>query len=130
MTKQNLSVFEACPCAGATLDKLLQPAVLAILVNESMHGYELALRIGKIPNFLDCPPDMSGIYRILKNLEARGMVVAEWDTSETSRTKRLYSITDDGRHCLSQWNATLRTYRKSVDALLEMTQKALLVCQR
>ena len=125
MSKNNQESFEACPCVGATLDKLLQPAVLAILAKESMHGYELARRVGKIPSFLDVPPDMSGIYRILKNLETRGMVVAEWDTSEECRAKRLYSITDDGRHCLSLWHDTLCVYRASVDALLETTLKAL-----
>lgn len=119
------ATFCDCPCVGATLDKLLQPAVLAILSEESLHGYELAKRIGEIPDFLDSPPDMSGVYRLLKNLEARGMVVADWDTTEMSRTKRRYSITEDGRHCLQLWHETLRNYRKTVDALLKTTKKAL-----
>lgn len=118
-------VFSNCPCVGATLDKLLQPAVLAILAGESMHGYELAKRIGDIPDFLDTTPDVSGIYRLLKNLESRGMVVADWDTSDVSRTKRLYTITNDGRHCLELWHETLQNYRKAVDSLLVATRKAI-----
>lgn len=118
-------IFNNCPCAGATLDKLLQPAVLAILAKESMHGYELARRIGEIPDFLDSPPDVSGIYRLLKTLEARGMVVADWDTTQMSRAKRLYTITENGRHCLELWHQTLQNYRKAIDSLLRATGKAI-----
>lgn len=118
-------IFTDCPCSGATLDKLLQPAVLAILAQESMHGYELARRIGEIPEFLESAPDISGIYRLLKNLEARGMVVADWDASDMSRAKRLYTITESGRQCLEQWHQTLQNYRKAVGALLVATGKAI-----
>lgn len=118
-------MFSDCPCVGATLDKLLQPAVLAILATEPMHGYELGRRIGEIPGFLDTTPDISGIYRILKNLEARGMVLAEWDASDMSRAKRIFTITEEGRHCLELWNETLQHYRQTVDALLKATRKAM-----
>ena len=117
--------FTECPCVGATLDKLLQPALLAILAEGPLHGYELARRLGDIPGFLDVPPDVSGIYRLLKTMEARGMVVADWDVPETGRAKRLYSITEAGRHCLKLWHRTLQDYRETVDALLKVTRKAL-----
>ena len=123
--KTQKAIFTECPCVGATLDKLLQPAVLAILAKESMHGYELAKRIGDIPDFLSSPPDVSGVYRILKNLEARGMVVAGWDVCETGRPKRLYTITEDGRHCLELWYDTLLNYRLTIDSLLKTTRSAI-----
>ncbi len=115
--------YDNCPCAGATLDKLLQPVVLAVLAEESMHGYELAKRIGDLPVFLHQSPDLSGIYRLLKNLESRDLVVAEWDTSELSRAKRRYSITANGQKCLAAWHETLKNYRHTVDALLVLTGK-------
>ncbi len=117
--------FAGCPCDGTTLDKLLQPVVLAILVEESLHGYELAKRIGEVPGFLNQGPDVSGVYRLLKNLETRGMVVAEWDISATDRAKKRYSITNDGRHCLILWYETLQNYRKTVDSLLVLIGKYL-----
>ncbi len=118
------ATFTCCPCVGATLDKLLQPVVLSILAEESMHGYELTKRISEMPGFHDQAPDMSGIYRLLKNLEMRGMVAAKWDVSEKSRAKRRYSITDDGRHCLAYWHHTLQNYSKVVNALLTLTGKS------
>ena len=124
-TKKQNVVFDHCPCVGATLDKLIQPALLAILANGPSHGYDLARRIGEIPHFLDSPPDMSGVYRMLKTLESRGMVAADWDISQGCRAKRLYSITDEGRHCLALWHQTLQNYRKAIDSLLTTTKRAM-----
>ena len=117
-------VFGKCPCAGATLDKLVQPAMLAILAKGPLHGYELAKQIGEIPNFLDEAPDVSGIYRMLKTLEGRGMVTSDWDVSRGDRPKRLFTITDQGLQCLAYWGDTLRTYHKTIGSLLKAVQKA------
>jgi DNA-binding PadR family transcriptional regulator len=117
--------FQHCPCVGATLDKLIQPAILAILAKGPLHGYELTRQIGAIPNFLREPPDISGVYRLLKSLESRGMVVSGWDISKSGRAKNLFTITDDGRLCLKNWNQTLKNYRKTIDSLLKTTQNAI-----
>jgi len=124
MPKRKQKAFTHCPCVGATLDKLVQPAMLAILTQGPLHGYELARQIGEIPHFLDEAPDVSGIYRMLKSLEARGIVTSDWDISEGGRPKRLFTITDAGRQCLENWNATLQHYNQAVGALLKTTQKA------
>ena len=106
------------------MDKLIQPAMLAILAGGSLHGYELARRIGEIPHFLDEAPDVSGIYRILKALEARGIVTSDWDISHGGRPKRVFTITNDGKQCLEHWNDTLRNYHKTIGSLLKTVQKA------
>ncbi len=117
--------FCNCPCVGATLDKLVQPALLAILTQGPLHGYELARKIGEISDFLDAAPDISGVYRMLKLLESRGMVVSGWSVSQGHRAKRLFTITDDGRHCLERWHQTLLNYRKGLDSLLATTAQSL-----
>jgi len=122
--RKHSSSFHQCPCVGATLDKLVQPALLAILAKESLHGYELARKIGAIPHFLDEAPDVSGIYRMLKTLETRGMVTSQWDVSAGGRPKRLFTITDNGRRCLTHWTTTLQSYHKTIGSLLKATQVA------
>ncbi|GHT24346.1 hypothetical protein FACS189419_09240 [Planctomycetales bacterium] len=117
--------FVKCPCAGTTLDKLIQPALLAVLSESSLHGYELARRIGNIPGFLEQAPDVSGIYKILKSLEERGMVVSDWAPPKNDRAKRIFTITKDGITCLEHWQKTLQEHRKAVNALIRTTQKAL-----
>ena len=125
MPKKSKTTFSQCPCVGATLDKLLQPAVLAILINEPLHGYELTRRIGAISHFLDERPDMSGIYRTLKTLEFRGMVTSDWDVSQGGRPKRIFTITNVGRQCLEHWHITLQDYHKAIGSLLKITKKAM-----
>ena len=125
MPKKTQKTFNQCPCVGATLDKLLQPAMLAILAKRPLHGYELVRKIGDIPNFLDEAPDISGVYRMLKTLEKRGMVTANWDISQGGRPKRIYAITHSGRKCLANWTVTLLNYHKAIGSLLKTTQKAI-----
>ena len=125
MPENNKNTFSQCPCVGTTLDKLVQPAMLAILAKEPLHGYELARQIGKIPHFLDEAPDVSGVYRMLKALEKRGMVTSDWGISQEGRPKRLFTITEKGRQCLENWNTTLRGYHKTIASLPKTTQKAL-----
>ena len=43
--------LKACPCVGGTLDKLVQPAILAVLAEGPIHGYRLAERLGAMPSF-------------------------------------------------------------------------------
>ena len=59
-----------CPCSGATLDKLVQPAILAALTEGPIHGYRLAERINEMAGLFGEKPDVSGIYRFLKKMEA------------------------------------------------------------
>ena len=98
--------------------------MLAILAAGPLHGYELARKVGKIPHFLNEAPDVSGVYRLLKALEARGMVTSDWDISKGGRPKRLFTITNEGRQCLKHWNNTLRNYHKAIGSLLNTTRKA------
>jgi len=125
LTDNQDSPFAECPCEGTTLDKLIQPAVLAILAKGQTHGYELARKISDIPHFLCEPPDVSGIYRILKTLETRGLVTSDWDVSKNGRPKRIFTITDTGRQCLEHWMNTLENYHRAIASLLETTRDAL-----
>ena len=116
--------FINCPCSGVTLDKLIQPAILAVLADEASHGYRIAERIGEMPNFGGVKPDVSGIYRFLKSMEAKGLVIASWDTPSKGHAKRLYEITTAGEACLGRWVETLDGYRKAITSLLNVARAA------
>ena len=116
--------FPGCPCSGATLDKLIQPAILAVLSEASSHGYRIAERISRIPDFVGEKPDVSGVYRFLKKMESNGLVVSSWDTPTQGHAKRLYEITSAGESCLARWVQTLEQYLAMISALLETTRAA------
>jgi DNA-binding PadR family transcriptional regulator len=109
---------------GGTLDKLVQPAILAVLAEGPIHGYRLAERLGAMPSFAGHKPDASGVYRLLKVMEGRGLVVFSWDSSRTGPAKRTYQITPEGQKCLGRWVRTLEEYRDRIMSLLKATRSA------
>jgi len=119
-----MSDFLNCPCSGGTLDRLIQPAILAVLSQEPSHGYRIAEKISEMPHFLQQKPDVSGIYRFLKNMESKGLVVSSWDTPGTGHAKRLYQITAAGQECLARWVQTLDGYLTAITSLLEVARAA------
>jgi DNA-binding PadR family transcriptional regulator len=119
-----MSAPTECPCQGGTLDRLIQPAILVVLAKGPLHGYRLAERIGQIPGFAGQKPDVSGVYRLLRVMERKGLVVASWDVSTRGPAKKCYQMTPDGRQCLRRWIKTLEDYRRGVGALLAAARKA------
>ena len=117
--------FQACPCSGGTLDKLIQPAILVILTEGPLHGYRLAERIGQMPMFNGHNPDVSGIYRFLKTMEGKGLVASTWDISESGPAKKAYEITSSGEKCLAKWIKTLTEYQQGIAALLKTARKVI-----
>jgi len=114
-----------CPCTGANLEKLLQPAILTVLAQEDLHGYRLVQQLGTMTLFHGQSPDASGVYRSLKALEQRGIVKSRWDVSAQGPAKRLYHLTAAGWKCLDRWTNTLRNYRQAVNQLLIEAQKVI-----
>jgi DNA-binding PadR family transcriptional regulator len=119
-----MSDFLNCPCSGVTLDKLLQPAMLTVLARGPLHGYQLMRRVAGMPMFEGRRPDVSGVYRSLRAMEARKLVEAAWDVSDRGPARRLYTITPAGRDCLARWRRTLEAYRDAIDDLLTEARRA------
>ena len=114
-----------CPCTGKNLARLVHPAILAVLAQESLHGYRIVERLAAEPMFHDGPPDPAGVYRFLKTMEQEGMVTCSWDLQSSGPARRQYRITDKGIACLDKWLDTLTIYQNSITVLLETIQKAL-----
>ena len=111
--------LEKCACKGSFLDKFLQPAVLVVLSKGSSHGFQMIADLEKSGMVSGDSLDPAGLYRTLKRMEAGGLVHSFWDTESGSKPKRVYSITEEGRGCLSTWDETLREYRDNIDAILK-----------
>ena len=75
--------------------------VLEILSRGQMYGYELSEAIEqRSGNILTL--GRGTLYPLLYNLEAKGLVVAEWAESENKRKRRYYSITGKGKDRLAR----------------------------
>jgi len=113
-----------CACEGRTLDRLLQPAVMAALMEEPQHGYTLIENLKDSPLMDGVAPDPSGVYRLLNALEEQGMVSHEPTPSRTGPDKRSYRLTSAGEECFGKWIDTLDRYGKNIALLVEMMREA------
>jgi len=115
--------FSTCACSGANLPKLVQPLILAALSKEPLHGYALAQRLAREGAHLGAPPDHSGIYRLLRSMEKRGLLTSKLAESESGPARREYALTKRGRLCLEHWTEALARYRETIDAVLRLCRK-------
>ena len=119
MNQKKTMNFEQCPCSGRNLDKLLHAAILTLLVEEPLHGYELVNRLTRLKMFHGRKPDPTGVYRLLKQMEKDGLVRATLELSAAGPAKRSNQITSEGRRCLLRWRETLQVLQQSIGELLE-----------
>lgn len=94
-------------------------AVLGVLSNGTMYGYELSKTIeersGKILSL-----GYGTLYPLLYNLEAKGFVKAEWQEAENGRKRRYYSITGKGRKRLERQKAQLDELQKAIGMVVSL----------
>ncbi len=121
MSKTSTVDFEQCPCSGRNLDKLLHAAILTLLAQEPMHGYELVNRLARLRMFEGRKPDPTGVYRLIKQMERDGLVRSTSEPSAAGPVKRSNQLTAGGRRCLLRWQETLEAFRDAVNELLEKT---------
>lgn len=112
-------ITSACACAGANLPRFVQPVLLAIVAQKPCHGYSILRELAQSCLFAECPPDIAGVYRILKNMEREGSLVSQWDSPENGPARKLYTITERGQLCLKTWQDTLIRHQKFLKNLQE-----------
>jgi len=75
--------------------------VLEILSRGQMYGYELSEAIEQRSGDI-LTLGRGTLYPLLYNLEAKGLVTADWQDSENGRKRRYYSITGKGKDQLAR----------------------------
>jgi len=123
MRKTNIMTSEPCPCTGRNLDKLLHAAILALLAQSPLHGYELVRRLAALKMFQGRKPDPTGVYRLLKQMEKDGLLRSTLTLSKAGPAKRTNQITAEGRRCLWQWRETLEAFQAAVGEILKSIKK-------
>ena len=89
-----------CPCRGKTLMRFVQPIILAVLWESPCHGYRLIQKIARTKLWYGVTPDPAGIYRTLRDMERRGLIVSQrvLDGGKGHEC-RSFSITEAGGGC-------------------------------
>ncbi|RYJ25756.1 PadR-family transcriptional regulator [Streptomyces sp. L-9-10] len=79
-------------------------AVLGLLsFGEELSGYDLKKWADSSLKFFYWSPSYSQIYSELKRLERAGYAVSRVELTESTRGKRVYTITGEGREAVTRW---------------------------
>jgi PadR family transcriptional regulator PadR len=102
----------------ARVERFVEPALLLLLRERPMHGYELLERLPEVTGE-EARVDVGNLYRVLRALEEEGIVVSEWSADLPGPAKRTYELTDTGRRLLDRWADALRDSQRVVSGFLE-----------
>lgn len=83
-----------------------------------MHGYGIARRIEQVSGD-EVLLNQGTIYASLVRLQQRGLISAEWGTSENNRKAKFYAITKSGKKQLDEGAANWRRIADVMGRLLE-----------
>ena len=95
---------------------MLEPTLLLLLHHGPAHGYTL---LERLEGFGLGGLNPSVVYRALRDMEANGWVVSNWDDEETrGPPRRVYRLTTAGDEALGLWARDLQETREVIDHLL------------
>jgi PadR family transcriptional regulator PadR len=88
--------------------------VLEILSRGQMYGYELSQAIeNRSGDILTL--GKGTLYPLLYNLEAKKLIKGKWETADSGRERRYYSITSKGKEELAKQKAQLKELTAGLD---------------
>lgn len=100
--------------------RLIEPALLAFLSEEKMHGYGLLDRLASLGLDSISP---SVVYRILREFEEVGLVISEWEGEKTQGPpRRVYILTAEGREALLRAELSLQETVDRIEMILKRIQ--------
>jgi PadR family transcriptional regulator PadR len=91
-------------------------AVLSILAEHPLHGYEIAKRIDELTGGV-LRFDMASLYPMLHRFERKAWVKAEWQTLPNGRRRRCYRLTASGRKQIAPLRAEWRAFFQALESV-------------
>jgi poly-beta-hydroxybutyrate-responsive repressor len=101
----------------ARVERFVEPALLLLLRERPLHGYELLERVPELG--VEGRIDIGNLYRLLRTLEQEGLVSSEWSDELPGPAKRTYELTDDGRRVLDTWAEALGRAQTTIAEFLK-----------
>jgi DNA-binding PadR family transcriptional regulator len=91
--------------------------VLKALERQSTHGYRIAAWINAASDGA-IELKEGTLYPLLHQLEAKGLIVGEWEEDGGPRPVRIYHLTDRGRRQLQTDRSTWQQYSHGVNLVI------------
>lgn len=97
--------------------------VLLLLSKGPAHGYDLTKSLGEFDVEFSGIGQMGTLYRLLRQMEAKGIVISKWNTTGVGAPRRVYSITSEGEIYLRQYVEHLKDVRRRINKFIETYSK-------
>jgi PadR family transcriptional regulator PadR len=91
--------------------------ILKTLALEPMHGWALSQRLKQMSKDV-LQVGAGSLYPALHKLEHDGLITAEWQTSDTRRRVKLYSLSATGRKQLQAQTADWKRLSGAISAIV------------
>lgn len=91
--------------------------ILKVLEMEPLHGWAVSKRIQLLSKDV-LEVNQGSLYPALYRLRDRGLIDAEWDTSDEGRRIKVYRLTPKGRRALEKERQSWRRFSGAVEAIL------------
>lgn len=101
-----------------TLDLL----ILKVVARGPVHGYAIAQRLQQVSRDVVQVPQGS-LYPALHRLENRGLLIADWEKSETGREAKFYRLTRKGRAQLESGSENWARLTEAVGLILRLSEE-------
>jgi PadR family transcriptional regulator, regulatory protein PadR len=109
-------VKEKSDLPQGTLDLL----ILKVVALAPVHGYAIAQRLQQVSREVVQVPQGS-LYPALHRLENRGLLVADWNETETGREAKFYKLTRKGRARLETETASWERLAEAVGLIMKLS---------
>jgi PadR family transcriptional regulator PadR len=96
---------------------MLDLLILKVVALGPLHGYAIAQRLQQVSRDV-VQVQQGSLYPALHRLENRGLLVAEWKTSDTGRDAKFYRLTAKGRAQMAREEASWRRLAEAVSLIL------------
>ena len=91
-------------------------AILSVLEDAPLHGYEIARRIEqRTAGVLQF--NLASLYPLLYRMEKRGWIKGAWETTATGRKRRCYRLTAAGQKKLVPLRAEWHMFFRALSSL-------------
>ena len=108
------------PATADVLQGTLDMLILKALSLQPLHGWAVSQRIRQLSRDV-LQVNQGSLYPALHRLERRGLIDAEWGTSDNNRRAKYYRLTAAGRRRLAAEAAEWQTFAAAVQLVLRST---------
>ena len=103
-----------CQCGGNIPRHFVLPAILLLLNEEPSHGYSLFRKLSEL-GVTESDMSPATVYRVLSKLEEEGLAVHENVDEGQGPTRKVYTLTDEGRKAMAEWRSQIEKTRGLLD---------------